>query len=377
MSAKLTIGKDDETDSTTGNDSNDDDENHNDEDEDEQDDTEYEVDYIVDSRYRTTRGRQHLEYLIHWKGYKKSDRSWTDAEQFDNDDPPVIAFYDQNPKKPGKKAKRQSMPTPGPSTDSISTPSPPEIKASAPIGSISKKTPTPKNPVSSPKSTSQTRPLAHTKSFQGDLRNWFANPDKAQSKGKENARIPSTSEKSKPKAPEPEKPKAPAVVKEKPKKESTPPPKKKKMVIVSDDENDEDFVMDVEGKESEAESSFSADEEESGTAEGDGLESEDDEDVVGEQNRIQLGRWTNDLSSREERDKGQEVWRLGQQDQGDKKGRRPAVSVASPFLQNAADTVQWPIQDWCQASGAGQRCQECCQESQRRSATHARYRGYV
>ncbi|WVF65980.1 hypothetical protein IAT40_000718 [Kwoniella sp. CBS 6097] len=62
---------------------------------------EYEVQYIVDSRYIKFRGKRQLEYLIHWAGYSKKDRSWTPASQFDNDDPPVLAFYKANPGKPG------------------------------------------------------------------------------------------------------------------------------------------------------------------------------------------------------------------------------------------------------------------------------------
>nr|XP_019014690.1 DNA repair protein Rad8 [Kwoniella pini CBS 10737]OCF53471.1 DNA repair protein Rad8 [Kwoniella pini CBS 10737] len=62
---------------------------------------EYEVEYIVDSRYIKFRGKKNLEYLIHWTGYSKKDRSWTQASQFENDDPPVLSFYTKNPTKPG------------------------------------------------------------------------------------------------------------------------------------------------------------------------------------------------------------------------------------------------------------------------------------
>ena len=218
-------------------------------------------------------------------GYKKSDRSWTEADQFDEDDPPVVEFYEKNPNKPRRKAKRPSMPTPGTSTASMSTPSPPKSKAARiPIESASKITPAGKARAATPESSPHSRPLAQTKSVQGDLRNWFANPDTAPAKGKENARIPIMSEKPKFKAPESGEAKSAAVVEEKAKKENVPPPKKKKMVIVSDDEDDEDFVMDVDGKESEAESSFSVNEEESSKEGGDGLESEDEEDVVGAPN---------------------------------------------------------------------------------------------
>ncbi|WVQ62591.1 uncharacterized protein L199_000733 [Kwoniella botswanensis] len=75
---------------------------HNDNDE--SDDEEYEVDYIVDSRYIKFRGKRTLEYLIHWTGYSVKDRSWTVASQFENDDPPVLQFYKKNPNKPGAEA---------------------------------------------------------------------------------------------------------------------------------------------------------------------------------------------------------------------------------------------------------------------------------
>ncbi|OCF44062.1 DNA repair protein Rad8 [Kwoniella heveanensis CBS 569] len=62
---------------------------------------EYEVESIVNSRYIKFRGKRQLEYLIHWAGYSKKDRSWTPASQFDNDDPPVLEFFKKNPGKPG------------------------------------------------------------------------------------------------------------------------------------------------------------------------------------------------------------------------------------------------------------------------------------
>ena len=35
-------------------------------------DKEYEVDYVVDSRYKG----KHLEYLVHWRGWSDTDRTW-------------------------------------------------------------------------------------------------------------------------------------------------------------------------------------------------------------------------------------------------------------------------------------------------------------
>jgi len=63
---------------------------------------EYTIDYIVDSRFHTYKGETVLEYLIHWKDYGVEDRSWTLADQLDDDDPPVVAFYKKHPFKPRK-----------------------------------------------------------------------------------------------------------------------------------------------------------------------------------------------------------------------------------------------------------------------------------
>jgi len=62
---------------------------------------EYEIDCIVNSRFRTARGQCVLEFLIHWKGYAHEDRSWTPASQSEEDDPPVVQFYLKQPGKPG------------------------------------------------------------------------------------------------------------------------------------------------------------------------------------------------------------------------------------------------------------------------------------
>lgn len=59
---------------------------------------EYEVDYIVKSRFRQYGKKTVLEYFIHWKGYPEEERTWTLADQFDDDDPPVVAFYKKNPR---------------------------------------------------------------------------------------------------------------------------------------------------------------------------------------------------------------------------------------------------------------------------------------
>lgn len=67
--------------------------------------SEYEIDHIVKSRIRKTGGKKVLEYLIHWKGYDTSEDSWTTADQFDDDDPPVLTFYTKNP----SAAKKEDM----------------------------------------------------------------------------------------------------------------------------------------------------------------------------------------------------------------------------------------------------------------------------
>ncbi|BEI79864.1 hypothetical protein CcaverHIS002_0103930 [Cutaneotrichosporon cavernicola] len=66
---------------------------------------EYEIDYIVDSRWRTYGKTPLFEFLIHWKGYPVEERSWTRADQFEDDDPPVTAFYQKHPRKPNRKQR--------------------------------------------------------------------------------------------------------------------------------------------------------------------------------------------------------------------------------------------------------------------------------
>lgn len=78
-------------------DNDDDDMNGNDDTDSGLEDEEYDVEYIVKSRFRRTRGKRVLEYLIHWKGYDTAEDSWTTADQFDDDDPPVLKFYEENP----------------------------------------------------------------------------------------------------------------------------------------------------------------------------------------------------------------------------------------------------------------------------------------
>lgn len=104
-----------------------------------------------------------MEYRVHWKGYDSDEDSWTAADQFDDDDPPVLDFFKKNPKKPsmanlGKKVKAapkaasptllrdvSSSPAPPLPTRKASSPPPsPKKKASPPPPSIRKeRTPPP------------------------------------------------------------------------------------------------------------------------------------------------------------------------------------------------------------------------------------------
>jgi hypothetical protein len=109
---------------------------------------EYEIDSIVDSRIRKFRGKPVLEYRVHWKGYDTDEDSWTIADQFDDDDPPVLDFYKKNPQKPstanlGKKVKaapkeastliRDASPSPAPpSPRKEASPPPPSKRKESP-----------------------------------------------------------------------------------------------------------------------------------------------------------------------------------------------------------------------------------------------------
>ncbi|KAH7300668.1 hypothetical protein KP509_24G073700 [Ceratopteris richardii] len=57
---------------------------------------EFEVEHVLDSRI--SRGR--LEYLIHWKGYDISDRTWEPAENLQRAPIKVREFHKKNPTKP-------------------------------------------------------------------------------------------------------------------------------------------------------------------------------------------------------------------------------------------------------------------------------------
>jgi len=97
---------------------------------------EYEIDGIVDSRIRKFRGKPVLEYRVHWKGYDTDEDSWTIADQFDDDDPPVLDFYKKFPKKPstanlGKKVKAAPKEASTLIRDATSSPAPPSPRKEA------------------------------------------------------------------------------------------------------------------------------------------------------------------------------------------------------------------------------------------------------
>jgi hypothetical protein len=90
---------------------------------------EFEIDSIIDSRIRKVRGKPYLEYRIHWKGYESDDDSWTAANQFDDDDPPVLEFFKNFPSKPStanlKPARAQAKPV----RDTPASPAPKAVTA--------------------------------------------------------------------------------------------------------------------------------------------------------------------------------------------------------------------------------------------------------
>ena len=57
---------------------------------------EYEVERIVDSRYK---GRR-LEYLVHWKGWSDSDRTWEPISNLGNAADAVRNFHTAHPAAP-------------------------------------------------------------------------------------------------------------------------------------------------------------------------------------------------------------------------------------------------------------------------------------
>ena len=57
-------------------------------------DEEYEVDYVVDVR----RKGRNTEYLVHWKGYTKEDRTWEPKGNLANAVDAIALFHERNPR---------------------------------------------------------------------------------------------------------------------------------------------------------------------------------------------------------------------------------------------------------------------------------------
>lgn len=176
---------------------------------------EYEIDHIVDARVRWGKAKGSVHFRVRWKGYDETEDSWTPADQFHEDDPPVLDFYKRNPTKPSmsKYASPSSKKTAS-STTRSSAKSPAKVES--------------KLETDRPASTNGvTRTLSGRG---GDLKSFFG--------GKEN-RDPSTQSKV---ASTSKVGKAVKVEKvEKVKKEKAAPPKKKRK---TDDDDDSDFIVD-------------------------------------------------------------------------------------------------------------------------------------
>ena len=59
-------------------------------------DEEYEVEFVVDSRYKGKR----LEYLVHWKGWSETDRNWEPVSNLGNAADAVHDFHASHPSAP-------------------------------------------------------------------------------------------------------------------------------------------------------------------------------------------------------------------------------------------------------------------------------------
>ena len=57
---------------------------------------EYEVDYVVDSRYKG----KCLEYLVHWRGWSETDRTWEPLSNLGNAATAVRDFHASHPSAP-------------------------------------------------------------------------------------------------------------------------------------------------------------------------------------------------------------------------------------------------------------------------------------
>ena len=61
-------------------------------------DEEYEVEWIVDSHWKG----QHLEYLIHWKGYPEEECTWEPAGNLTHAKEAIVDFHQTMPQAPWK-----------------------------------------------------------------------------------------------------------------------------------------------------------------------------------------------------------------------------------------------------------------------------------
>lgn len=152
-----------------------------------------------------------MHFRVRWKGYDESEDSWTPADQFHEDDPPVLDFYKRHPTKPSMSKYANSIPAKAvKSTTRSNAKSPDKVES--------------KLEADKPSTSGITRSLS---AKGADLKSFFG--------GKENrdpttpSRIATTSKPNK------------AVKVEKVKKEKTAPPKKKRK---TDDDEDSDFVID-------------------------------------------------------------------------------------------------------------------------------------
>ena len=57
---------------------------------------EYEVDYVVDSRYKG----KCLEYLVHWKGWSDTDHTWEPVSNLGNAVAAIHDFHTSHPSTP-------------------------------------------------------------------------------------------------------------------------------------------------------------------------------------------------------------------------------------------------------------------------------------
>jgi len=214
---------------------------------------EFEIDSIVDSRIRKLKGKPFLEYRVHWKGYDSDEDSWTAANQFDEDDPPVLEFYKKHPSKPSTAnlGKAKVKPAPERAAPGRASPAPVRETTAPPTPTKRKADPTPltrkqEAPISIVDSPVRRAPSSSLPSRLTDIRSFFGGGNKENrnpviSKGTKVEKQESVKAKGKEKEKEIDRPKV---------KAGSPKPEKKKRKT---EEEDEDFVMMDDGKDEEPE----------------------------------------------------------------------------------------------------------------------------